>query len=105
MKKFLEFLKKAWSVVWHTDTLAHGGCCAAIALSVFVIFATPAWNIPIWVGVIVGVLAAMIAGLFVEACQWNFGVSYSKNEGIKDLIRDGLGCLIALIPELIYILN
>lgn len=105
MKKFLEFLKKCWSVVWHTDTLAHGGCCAAISLAVFVIFATPAFALPLGLAIAAGFIISMLAGLFVEFVQSQLLPGWTKAEAVRDLIRDGIGCLVALIPQFIFIFN
>ena len=105
MKKFIEFLKKAWALIWSRDTLAHGGCCAAVSLAIFVILATPVWELPIAVAVIGGLIIGMLVGLVAEAVQSLIYKNYSWAEGKKDLIRDAIGCVLSLVPEFINIFN
>lgn len=105
MRKIIDFLKRVWALVWHPDTLAHGGCCAAVSLALFVIFATPPFGFPLGLALSAGIIGAALAGLACEFVQAQLLPGWTKAEAVRDLIRDGIGIALALIPELIYICN
>ena len=105
MKKFIEFLKKAWVLIWSRDTLAHGCGAAALSLSFFVIFETPVWEFPLWLGPVAGAVLAMIGGLAFEFVQYVMVKGWTWEEAKKDLIRDAIGVLVSFIPMGIYLFN
>lgn len=105
MKKIIDFLKSVWALVWHPDTVAHGGCSACASLAIFVIMATPAFDFPMWAALTVAILGAAIVGIACEFVQSQLQEGWTKEEAVRDLIRDGIGIALALIPELIYIFN
>ena len=105
MRKIIDFLKRAWALVWHPDTVAHGGCSACASLALFVVFATPAFDFPLWLALAAGIIGAAIVGLACEFVQSQLQDGWTKEEAVRDLIRDGIGIALALIPELIYICN
>lgn len=105
MKKFVQWLKDAWALIWNRNTLVHGCGAAAVSLALFVIFSTPVWEFPAWSTVVLAAVGAMVAGFAVELVQFILKEGWTWTEAKKDLIRDALGVLVSFVPMGIYLFN